>query len=242
MNAWALIAIGASLALALVCTWRMRRLQAALRDERSHLATRMAERETMARSQAVASERERIYTDLHDDLGAKLLGMVHAAETPKQADVARALLQDLRDVVTRSRGAPGGLHDVLTDIRAEAAQRLAAAGIALAWEATDPLPDPPIDTARALHLYRIVREAISNAIRHAQADRVRIRIKAQDRMLYLALSDDGSGTDVAAVPAGRGVSNMRGRAAELAGAIDWSPATDGGTKVLLTMPLADLPE
>lgn len=210
-----------------------------MRIERAHAAANLVEREALARSQAVAGERDRIYTDLHDDLGAKLLGMVHAADTPAQADRARALLQDLRDVVTRSCSARGSLHEVLADIRAESAHRLAAAGLALAWEVADALPDPPIDTARALHLHRIVREAISNAIRHAAAARVRVRIKAQGGTLYLALSDDGSGVGNTAGRGGRGVSNMRERATELAGAIDWAPATDGGTKVLLSIPLTD---
>ncbi len=240
MSVWALATSAASSAIAFACVWRVRRLHATLRAERAQAATQLCEREALARTQAAATERERIYTDLHDDLGAKLLGMIHSSESPAQADSARTLLQDLRDVVTRSRGAAGTLHDVLADIRIETAHRLAAVDIALAWEVADALPNPAIDTDRALHLYRIVREAISNAIRHAQAARVRVRIKAQDGTLYLALSDDGSGADGGAVGRGRGVSNMRGRAAELDGAIDWAPATDGGTKVLLTVPLLGL--
>ncbi|MEO7063796.1 MAG: ATP-binding protein [Dokdonella sp.] len=240
MSVWALGTSLASAAIALACVWRVRRLHAALRAERAQAATQSGEREALARTQAAATERERIYTDLHDDLGAKLLGMIHASDSPAHADSARALLQDLRDVVTRSRGAADSLHDVLADIRTETAHRLAAVDIALAWEVADALPDPAIDADRALHLYRIVREAISNAIRHAEAARVRVRIRAKDGTLYFALSDDGSGTDAGAVGSGRGVSNMRGRAAQLDGAIDWTPATNGGTKVLLTIPLAEL--
>ena len=67
---------------------------------------------TAATAQALAEERERIYADLHDDLGAKLLQLIHTANDPRQADLARAVLQDLRDVVTRSRGEPGTLGDV----------------------------------------------------------------------------------------------------------------------------------
>ena len=62
--------------------------------------------EAESREQAASQERERIYSDLHDDLGAKLLSLVYRAESPVQADLARAILQDLRDVVTRSRGTP----------------------------------------------------------------------------------------------------------------------------------------
>src|SRR5690606_37915717 len=90
---------------------------------------------------AVAAERERICNDLHDDLGARLLQLIYEAPDPRQADLARAVLQDLRDVVSRSRGTPGNLEQVLSDIRAEATQRLAAVGTTLRWEQPDQLPE-----------------------------------------------------------------------------------------------------
>lgn len=236
MIAALLLALIASTVVACVCALHMQRLQRMLHAERASAAARVAKREAFARSEAATQERERIYNDLHDDLGAKLLGMVHTASNPAEADRARALLQDLRDVVTRSRGTAATLHETLADIRAEASQRLGAAGIALGWEIVEPLPEQAIDTPRALHLHRIIREAVSNAIRHAGTRRIRMRIKAADAMLYVAISDDGANTAAPATNAGRGVSTMRERAAELAGAIDWVPATHGGTKVLLSMP------
>jgi signal transduction histidine kinase len=193
------------------------------------------------REQAVAQERERIYSDLHDDIGAKLLTLIYQSTDPVQADLARSILQDLRDVVTRSRGTPGTLGDVLADLRSEATQRLAAVGIGLAWDAPDDLPDPQLDTARALHLHRIVREAISNVIRHAHAKRLRVRVRAGGGELRLELTDDGSGTDTGTTPGGTGMRNMRQRAASLEGDIRWTPGTEGGTKVLLAMPLVESP-
>lgn len=232
------VAALAAVVLAAAALLQARHARAELVRERAQTAATLAAREALAREQAAATERERIYADLHDDLGARLLGLVHEAQTPQQADRARALLQDLRDVVTRSRGTPGTLGDVLADIRAEAAQRLAAAGIALQWDA-DGLPDDPaLDTGRALHLYRIVREAVSNVIRHAQARRLRVRIGVREACLQIEITDDGSGAGANAPGGGRGLDTMRERAAELAGAIDWKAGTAGGTKVLLRVPLA----
>jgi signal transduction histidine kinase len=220
---------------------RAHTLRIALGAERARSASRLLEREALVREQAAAAERERIYGDLHDDLGARLLGLIHEAATPQQADRARALLQDLRDVVTRSLGTPGTLGDVLADIRTEAAQRLASVGIGLDWQCANEVPDPALDHGRALHLYRIVREAISNVIRHAHARHVRVRVGASATQLRLELTDDGSGAGVDASPAGAGVRGMRERAAELEGDIHWKPGTAGGTKVLLTMPLVESP-
>ena len=229
----ALAAIVASvLLLALVL-----RLRARLRASAECAPPESVQRDAVLRAEAVAAERERIYSDLHDDIGAKLLGLIHGAQTPLQADLARSILQDLRDVVTRSRGTPGTLGDVLADIRSEATQRLAGVGIGLAWEESGGLPDPVLDTERALHLHRIVREAISNTIRHAQARRLRVRLRHAGGQLGIELTDDGDGVAAEHLLPGTGMRSMRDRAAELAGDIRWTPGTEGGTKVLLSMPL-----
>lgn len=236
MNLWGMIALVSMLAVvaALLAWWRVRRQLAV---ERAQAAQTLAEREAMVREQATAQERMRIFADLHDDLGARLLGMVHLARTPDEADRARELLQNLRDVVSRSRGTPGTLGDVLAEIRNETRQRLAAANIGLDWQCPPDLPEPKLDAGQALHLYRIVREAISNVIRHAQADTVRIRIGAGRSGLNLELTDDGQGGGNVGGEHGLGVSSMRERAAELAGDIAWQAGTVGGTKVVLSMPL-----
>ncbi len=206
-------------------------LQRRLRRERSaHLRSDEARLRRLL-EQAAAEERNRIFDDLHDDLGAKLLQWVYEAESPAQADRARALLQDLRDVVTRSRGATGTLLDSLADIRREAQQRLGAAGIALRWEQADDLPDVALPPERALHLYRIVREAISNAIRHARARALRVRVALGGDRLRLELTDDGQFD--AASGEGSGRRSMQARAARLEGDIAWVTGTEGGTKVLL---------
>ncbi len=223
----------AAAALALLALGLRRRL---LREREAARRT-LLEHEARARHEAAAAERERIYANLHDDLGAGLLELVHGASSPEAADRARALLQDLRDVVSRSRGAPGTLEEILGEIRREAGQRLGAARIELDWQCPAPLPEVRIDTARALHLYRIVREAISNAIRHAAAQRIRVRVRADAELLHLELTDDGHFGEDLRAGGGRGLDNMRSRAAELAGRIDWRAGTVGGTKVLLSIPL-----
>ncbi len=101
---------------ALAWAWHLRGL---LHRERQQAVDRVATSVGLAAEQAAAQERERIYADLHDDMGARLLTLVHTAENPRQADIARSLLQEMRRVVTRSRGTPGTLTDVLADIRSD---------------------------------------------------------------------------------------------------------------------------
>lgn len=240
MNVPLLLVAGAfvmALAVCIALAIRLRRQAARHRHATQVLVAQRRAAVDEAARLAAAAERERIYADLHDDLGARLLDLVYRAPTPAEADRVRAILQDLRDVVTRSRGTPGTLGDVLADIRGEAAQRLGAAGIELVWDAPPDLPEPELDPARALHLYRIVREAISNVIQHARAKRLRVRLRVADAHLRLELTDDGDGRAGTSGHAGRGMHGMRERATELDGAIRWAPGTEGGTKVLLELPL-----
>lgn len=189
---------------------------------------------------AVQDERERIYKDLHDDIGAKLLQLVHGAGSPAQADLARAVMQDLRDVVSRSRRPPAPLLQLLGEIEAEMRQRLAASGGELVWEQEPGLLDVPLDQAQTLHLIRIGREALSNALRHGAARWLRVRACAAGPELVLEITDDGH-FDGAHIGAGRGTATMRERAADLKGDIRWDEATRGGTKVILRARLLDTP-
>lgn len=240
MIAALLAAVLAMAIFAALITQRWLALRSQLGEERRAARTTLGEREALAHDHAVASERERIYNDLHDDLGASLLHLIYTAPTPQQADALRAVMQNLRDVVTRSRGTPGTLSDVLGDIRSEAEQRLHAVGIELVWNSAESLPDPMLDNETSLHLHRIVREAISNVVRHAHAQRLRIRVAANKDRLAIELTDDGSGARTGSRD-GSGMRTMRERAGEIAASIDWRAGTEGGTKVLLAFPLPAMP-
>ncbi len=190
---------------------------------------------------AVSAERERIYSDLHDDVGAKLLDLIYRAENPENAALARSALKDLRDVVSRARGEPASLLEALSEMEVEARTRLEAADIFLNWRQDDDIVERRLDAAQHLHLFRIVREAISNVIRHAHAHALSVRLAVVAQILRIEIKDDGVGMHADAQinleGEGRGKSNMRKRADELAGHITWRGGTLGGTRVLLSLPL-----
>lgn len=188
--------------------------------------------------QAVAEERERIYRDLHDDVGAKLLSLVYRAGTPDSADLARSALQDLRDVVSTTQQGNLNLAAVCADWRAECEQRLSEAGIKLDWSQSGDLDNFDLTQPQALNLGRILREAVSNLIKHAQARHAVVQVSLASDSLSLRIRDDGVGCGGASPrPPGRGVRNMEQRASRIGALMTRESQTAGGCEIQVRLPL-----
>jgi len=191
----------------------------------------------LEKQQATIQERERIHRDLHDDVGAKLLTLTYRAKDDESAYIARSALQDLRDVVSHGASSAFKLTDALADWRAEAADRLDAADITLKWQQPDALPDQLLLPQQTMNIGRILREAISNAIRHASPANVLIVVSADSGNIYIVIEDDGAGGNAALWRSGRGTQNMNMRAKLLGGEISWVQREPAGTRIEWWWPL-----
>lgn len=168
-------------------------------------------------------ESARIMRDLHDDVGARLLTLSHRCIDTSNAETARSALQYLRETIRGldRKGVTVQLADALADWEAEAADRLDAAGITLDWQQQTALPAMRLSNRQHINLGRIVREAISNAIRHGSPKEIEATTDVRDGMLSLRLCDDGDGGDPEVWERGTGLNNMATRAAELGGTVRW---------------------
>lgn len=186
---------------------------------------------------AVHEERARIYRDLHDDIGARLVSIMSGSSEERIRELAREALHDLREVVYHARGVPGTLEEVLGEIRGELSERLGLAGWQLDWQ-QEALPAALLPGDSTIHVYRILREAATNAIKHAAPGRLRVRIRVFEGMVYLDLTDQG-GQDAELAQGGNGAGRqgMIARAERLGGQLDFQPGTQCGTKVMLRFPL-----
>ncbi len=193
----------------------------------------------MHKEQALLEERERIYQDLHDDVGAKLLSLVYRSENPNNVDLARSALQDLRDVVSRTTAEQFQLEDAIADWRAECEQRLKDSGLRLEWQADTAIADYRLTQPQALNLGRILREGVSNIIRHAQATHVSVKLEQNATHLLLTIADDGVGLAPGTRP-GRGFSNMQRRAQRLGGQFSQTANTPHGLVLHVQLPLHNL--
>lgn len=188
----------------------------------------------------VAEERARIAQDMHDNIGIQLMGALHSGSATRKDALIRETLSDLRDIISNANRADLGLDELLADLRATLGEHLSAVGMALDWDvaSTGPVRLPP----RQAHALRsILREAVSNALRHSGAQRVRVQVRLDPGAVRLTVEDDGRGLgDATPSPGGgNGLSNMRARAAGLGGEVSITPLDRQGTRVEAVLPLAE---
>ena len=190
-------------------------------------------------------ERRRLRRDLHDGLGPVLaiqslqLGAAREllAQNPAAADAllselkaqTQAIIADIRRLVYDLR--PPALDELglLSALREHAAHYSQFNGLHIALEA--PVCLPPLPAAVEVAAYRIVLEAITNVVRHAQASECRIRLSLSGE-LSLEILDDGVGLPEG-YRLGVGMTSMRERAEELGGACKVETGTVGGVGTLV---------
>jgi signal transduction histidine kinase len=201
------------------------------------------------RELTVVAERNRLALDLHDAVSQKLFALVLSAESAsallerdpaaareqlarlqalaqEAADELRSLVFELRPPDLERDGLAGALRK-----HVELVRRLQQREIEL--ELADGLP---ADVDRDADVLRIAQEALQNALRHAEAERVAVRLRADDGRLLLEVEDDGIGFE----PTGAGLrsrrlglTSMEERADRLGGRLRIDSAPGSGTTVRL---------
>jgi len=190
--------------------------------------------------QVTERERKRIAADLHDDLGAKLLTIVHTSDSERISTLAREALEEMRLSVRGLTGRPVRLSDALGDWRAEVVSRLAQAGIVADWSAPDDLHQTL--SARAyVQTTRILREATSNIIKHSGASYCKVVCQVADGDFQFVLQDNGEGIrpegDGGRLDRGHGMATMKQRAKQMQGQCLIESGPGFGTVMRLTLPL-----
>ena len=204
-----------------------------------------------SRELSILAERNRLALELHDAVSQKLFSLVLTAEAAgtlldrdadapaaraqvaKVQESARSALDELRSLIFELRPpdlARDGLCGALRK-HVEVVRPLLPQAIELDLEA-----DLDVEPARAREILRIAQEALANALRHAEAEHVWVRLGAEDGRLVLEVRDDGVGfdPDAAAVRSRRlGLTSMEERAQRLGGRLTLRSEPGAGTTVRL---------
>jgi signal transduction histidine kinase len=219
----------------------------------ARLASLAEQRRELARTLITTREStlREIARELHDEFGQLLTAigaMLRRAE--RQAPQASPLRSDLREIgdiaqtaLDNVRGLSQTLHpSILDELGLESAIEwyLSTAGKQLGVEVSYVRANPavPVDAVVAIHVYRVLQEALSNVARHSGARVARVTLRFDPGTLVLEVADEGRGIDRGG-RRGLGLVAMRERAELLGGSIDFSEPAGGGTIVRLRIPLPD---
>jgi signal transduction histidine kinase len=222
-----------------------------VRSRRLYVQAQVRERDERALT-AVAEERNRIARELHDVIGHSVSVMTVQASAVRrlmredQAKERAALetveatgreaLGEMRrmvGVLRNGSGAPDLTPPPTLDQLDGLVQKFREAGLGVEVRtAGDPGPLPP---GLDLTAYRLVQEALTNTLKHAQATRVVIDVHYRPDALVLSVRDDGRGPDAGAVP-GNGLLGMQERVAVYGGRLTTGAAPGGGYELCAELP------
>jgi len=198
-------------------------------------------------------ERRRLGNDLHDGVCQQLAGALlrcHALEIGLERG-ASASVQDVRalssllgDTITETHAVAqglwpldsspmalkGGLGRLVKQVRETHGARC---------EFTSDGNVEVADPGTAQHLFRIAQEALGNAVRHARADRISVRLTGSDGLLTLRVQDDGAGFDRGGVTGGLGLRTMTYRSHVIGGDLDISSEPGTGTRIECRVPRSE---
>ena len=203
-----------------------------------------AERLRAEQQKVLLVERERLTREMHDGLGGQLVSVLsmvergHAGQN-EVAEAIRRAIDDIRIVIDSLDPSTTILSTSLGKLRGRLEPLLRRNGIQLSWSIDDVPGLDTIPPESALHVLRIIQEAVTNTLRHASAERVEVSVTSSgaDRGQFrLRICDDGQGLSPLMPSGGRGIKNIKSRAKELGAEISIE-GTHSGTKVDLTIPL-----
>ena len=197
---------------------------------------------------AVADDRDRIGRDLHDGIIQSLYAVSLSLE-----DVPELMREAPSDAARRIDGAIDQLHLAIRDIRnfisglspeavdgrevlagiAALAQDFRDGGLMDVVATLDPAANPALSRQEGVELLSLVREALSNAARHARAHRVDVALRLGPLGSYLEIADDGVGFDPrrAAASGHHGLANMRVRADSIGATLEIETQPGSGTRI-----------
>jgi signal transduction histidine kinase len=209
--------------------------------------------ERMELQQSLEHERRRIARDLHDELGARLTSIalqgelamrgekipaVAKAEIGSLAVRVRQLINATDEVIWTTDPGNDSLPNLVEFLCDYIERFLTPAGIHYRLDIPADLPPVPIQSQTRHHFLLAVKETINNAVRHASAKLLMVRLTIEGGLLTLVISDDGIGFDVQhARPGGNGLDNIQNRMASVNGRAEIDSIIGKGTTTTLTMPL-----
>jgi len=229
------------------------RALATVERAKDHLAEQLSAREreltesydklrAAEQRELLIEERRRVMQDMHDGMGSSLVSALRVVERGEldEAAVIQVLkdcIDDLKLTIDAMEPVEADLMILLATLRFRLQPRLDATGLKLRWRIQDIPPILWLDQHNALHILRILQEAITNVIKHAQASEISMSTEADADIVCITVADNGRGFDPATTPTGgKGLANQMRRATAIGGEVSWT-SDACGTRFCLRLPI-----
>lgn len=188
--------------------------------------------------QAKEQERSRIYANLHDDVGAKLLELIYTAKDDASKSIAKELLSKIRQAVASTENIQCTVDQLIDSLIHESKSRLNSANIELIESIDIKNPNKKLTATMPMTMIRIVRELLNNIIKHAQAGQVVLAIKSDKSQLTIYIRDNGVGFK-STQKNGKGMQTIKKRAESISATTSLQSTPSNGTIFELKYDYAD---
>jgi ligand-binding sensor domain-containing protein len=193
--------------------------------------------------------RNKIASDLHDDIGSTLSSIsymsdmakhkmkLHVPETENYLEQignsSRGIIENMNDIIWSVNPKNDTIESLLVRMRAFSASMLEAKNINLKFDADSRSESQKLTMEDRRNFYLIFKEVINNITKHAECRNVDIKLCQEKNKIKLSVSDDGKGFDAEKIYNGNGLINLRRRAGDLHGEVIIDSAPGNGTTVVL---------
>ncbi|MUV36840.1 Histidine kinase [Lentibacillus sp. JNUCC-1] len=218
-------------------------------ENAQRLASERASEREKSLQEVVEQERNRLARELHDSVSQQLfaasmlMSAINETNPPEETGVQkqlqmvekmihqsqlemRALLLHLRPVALKGKALQEGVEELLVELQQKVP-------LDIDWQ----IESFPLDKGVEDHVFRILQEAVSNTLRHAEASTLNVMLIARDGMVIMRVVDDGVGFDVEqSKTSSYGMETMRERALEIGGELKVISLPNQGTRVEVKVP------
>ncbi len=202
----------------------------------------------LERQHATQEERDRISRELHDDIGHKLGDLISLGETSRyeedrhlwQANLSKVqyicqdLMSNIREIVWALDNTDETFDEFMYEVRAFFSTYLDEQNVAFNVDFPEPMPTHKLSSQCRRNLFLIVKEALHNVVKHADATSVSLRLKIAGSKVWLEIEDNGRGMNVEEVrrlSGGQGLVNMPQRAQAIQASWDLKSTLGVGTHI-----------
>jgi len=209
------------------------------------------QQEVFERQHAIESERNRISTDIHDDLGSGLTQIAILSQIAKTdakissetytviekvSNIADEMVDKISEIIWAINPSNDSLKNLIAYVHEFARNYFEESSVELHVNIPEQIPDITISSSFRRHVFLIVKETLQNVLKHAGAKKVDITIRIDSSQLIINVYDDGKGINTILLEnaTGQGIKNLRQRAGLLGAELEIKSLNGTGTVIIFT--------